>query len=60
MTLKAIDLWQRFQLQDTSIPVFGWILFARDTSLSIEALVQNHIHNVGDSGGLEQVSKVDF
>lgn len=37
------------------VPVFVWLLFARDTSETPEQLMKNHLNMVGDSGGLEQV-----
>uniref|UniRef100_H2YYF2 Uncharacterized protein n=1 Tax=Ciona savignyi TaxID=51511 RepID=H2YYF2_CIOSA len=37
------------------VPVFVWLLFARDTSSDPESLMINHLNSVGNSGGLEQV-----
>ncbi|XP_042662663.1 ubiquitin thioesterase otulin [Tyto alba] len=37
------------------VPVFSWLLFARDTSSNPRQLMQNHLNHIGHSGGLEQV-----
>nr|XP_002128617.1 uncharacterized protein LOC100177299 isoform X2 [Ciona intestinalis] len=37
------------------VPVFVWLLFARDTSSEPQSLMLNHLNNAGNSGGLEQV-----
>ncbi|XP_014139860.1 ubiquitin thioesterase otulin isoform X4 [Falco biarmicus] len=37
------------------VPVFAWLLFARDTSSNPCQLMHNHLNHVGHSGGLEQV-----
>ncbi|XP_078485394.1 uncharacterized protein LOC100177299 [Ciona intestinalis] len=37
------------------VPVFVWLLFARDTSSDPRSLMLNHLNNAGNSGGLEQV-----
>ncbi|NXX87884.1 OTUL thioesterase, partial [Centropus bengalensis] len=38
-----------------SVPVFSWLLFARDTSSNPCQLMHNHLNHIGHSGGLEQV-----
>ncbi|XP_068787537.1 ubiquitin thioesterase otulin isoform X2 [Struthio camelus] len=37
------------------VPVFSWLLFARDTSSNPCQLMRNHLNQIGHSGGLEQV-----
>ncbi|NXA40315.1 OTUL thioesterase, partial [Eudromia elegans] len=37
------------------VPVFSWLLFARDTSSNPCQLMHNHLNQIGHSGGLEQV-----
>ncbi|XP_008937387.1 PREDICTED: ubiquitin thioesterase otulin [Merops nubicus] len=37
------------------VPVFSWLLFARDTSGNPCQLMRNHLNHIGHSGGLEQV-----
>ncbi|XP_076186473.1 ubiquitin thioesterase otulin isoform X3 [Aptenodytes patagonicus] len=37
------------------VPVFSWLLFARDTSSDPCQLMHNHLNHIGHSGGLEQV-----
>ncbi|KAM6142318.1 ubiquitin thioesterase otulin isoform 3-T3 [Phoenicopterus ruber ruber] len=37
------------------VPVFSWLLFARDTSSNPCQLMHNHLNHIGHSGGLEQV-----
>uniref|UniRef100_H2ZTU2 OTU deubiquitinase with linear linkage specificity n=1 Tax=Latimeria chalumnae TaxID=7897 RepID=H2ZTU2_LATCH len=37
------------------VPVFVWLLFARDTCTNPMELLKNHLNQVGNSGGLEQV-----
>ncbi|XP_054237549.1 ubiquitin thioesterase otulin isoform X1 [Indicator indicator] len=36
------------------VPVFSWLLFARDTSSNPCQLMHNHLNHIGHSGGLEQ------
>ncbi|KAJ8272687.1 hypothetical protein GJAV_G00092250 [Gymnothorax javanicus] len=40
---------------DADVPVFCWLLFARDSSSCPRDLLVNHLRHVGSSGGLEQV-----
>lgn len=54
MLLKAIDLHNDMS-QGNDVPIFVWLMFARDTSDTLELFVKNHLNPVGDSGGLEQV-----
>nr|XP_060630652.1 ubiquitin thioesterase otulin [Anolis sagrei ordinatus] len=37
------------------VPVFAWLLFARDTSSNPSQLMENHLNQLGHTGGLEQV-----
>ncbi|XP_050171883.1 ubiquitin thioesterase otulin isoform X1 [Myiozetetes cayanensis] len=37
------------------VPVFSWLLFARDTSSNPCQLMHNHLNHIGHTGGLEQV-----
>ncbi|XP_020636945.3 ubiquitin thioesterase otulin isoform X2 [Pogona vitticeps] len=37
------------------VPVFSWLLFARDTSSDPSQLMENHLNQLGHTGGLEQV-----
>lgn len=39
------------------VPVFSWLLFARDTSSNPCQLMRNHLNHIGHSGGLEQVRR---
>ena len=56
MLLKARDLFGDMS-QGNDVPIFVWLMFARDTSENVELFVKNHLNPVGDSGGLEQVSR---
>ena len=55
MFLKARDLYHDMT-QGNDVPIFVWLMFARDTSENVELFVKNHLNPVGDSGGLEQVT----
>ncbi len=57
---KALMMLATLQLHsdytaDKPVPVFVWLMFARDTSLDPKAFFENHLNAIGDSGGLEQV-----
>ena len=54
MLLNTIDLHKDLS-QGNDVPVFAWLMFARDTSETVEQFVKNHLNPVGESGGLEQV-----
>ncbi|XP_045175267.2 uncharacterized protein LOC123536288 isoform X3 [Mercenaria mercenaria] len=54
MLLSALRLHNDME-QGNDVPVFAWLMFARDTSESVSSFVRNHLNHVGDSGGLEQV-----
>lgn len=54
MLQQAVQLYEKMQ-QGEDVPVWVFILFARDTSPDPQRLMTNHLNNVGDTGGLEQV-----
>ena len=54
MFLCAVELYQR-NIAGDEVPVFVWLMYARDTSETPAELLRNHINKCGDSGGLEQV-----
>jgi ubiquitin thioesterase otulin len=54
MLRQAVQLYEKMQ-QGEDVPVWVFILFARDTSPDPQRLMTNHLNNVGDTGGLEQV-----
>jgi ubiquitin thioesterase otulin len=42
------------------VPLFAMLMFARDTSETPKDLMNNHLREVGNSGGLEQVRYYSF
>lgn len=56
MALSAVQLFSDME-QGKDVPVFAWLLFARDTSENLSSFVRNHLNRVGNSGGLEQVGQ---
>jgi ubiquitin thioesterase otulin len=54
MMLHAIDVYEDMTA-DREVPVFVWLMYARDTSDNPRMLFKNHINMVGDNSGLEQV-----
>ncbi|MCJ8745684.1 hypothetical protein PDJAM_G00133050 [Pangasius djambal] len=54
MLVKAVEFHSKMQA-DQEVPVFCWLLFARDTSENPRMFFSNHLSQVGFSGGLEQV-----
>ncbi|XP_052800316.1 dentin sialophosphoprotein-like isoform X4 [Mya arenaria] len=54
MALSALQLHGNME-QGDNVPVFAWLLFARDSSQNVAGFVRNHLNLVGQSGGLEQV-----
>uniref|UniRef100_A0A8C5T658 OTU deubiquitinase with linear linkage specificity n=1 Tax=Malurus cyaneus samueli TaxID=2593467 RepID=A0A8C5T658_9PASS len=54
MLNTAIELYNADK-NGRRVPVFSWLLFARDTSSNPCQLMQNHLNHIGHSGGLEQV-----
>ena len=55
MMLRAIELHGLYESNDPDVPTFCMFLFARDTSLTLKDFFHNHINDVGQGGGLEQV-----
>ncbi|KAK7123927.1 hypothetical protein R3I93_022132 [Phoxinus phoxinus] len=53
MLAKAIELHHNM-VADQEVPVFCWLLFARDTSENPKTLLANHLSQIGFSGGVEQ------
>nr|XP_021384615.1 ubiquitin thioesterase otulin isoform X1 [Lonchura striata domestica] len=54
MLNTAIELYNADK-NGKRVPVFSWLLFARDTSSNPCQLMHNHLNHIGHSGGLEQV-----
>ncbi|XP_062376670.1 uncharacterized protein LOC134065691 [Sardina pilchardus] len=54
MLARAVELHTSMQKGD-DVPIFCWLLFARDTSSCPRTFLANHLSQVGFSGGLEQV-----
>ncbi|XP_076114101.1 uncharacterized protein LOC143082342 isoform X1 [Mytilus galloprovincialis] len=54
MLLNMLDLKDK-QDRDEDIPIFVWLLFARDTSESPIMFVKNHLNNLGNNAGIEQI-----
>ncbi|XP_062849055.1 OTU deubiquitinase with linear linkage specificity b isoform X2 [Trichomycterus rosablanca] len=54
MLTTAVQLHSDMQ-NDSSVPEFCWLLFARDTSKCPRSFLTNHLRHVGFTGGLEQV-----
>ncbi|XP_063779029.1 ubiquitin thioesterase otulin isoform X2 [Pseudophryne corroboree] len=54
MLKTAIDLYNA-NAYGKEVPVFSWLLFARNTSSNPCDFMKNHLNQVGHSGGLEQV-----
>ncbi|XP_062401392.1 uncharacterized protein LOC134092513 isoform X2 [Sardina pilchardus] len=54
MLAHAVDLHAAKQRGD-NVPIFCWLLFARDTSSSPRSYLANHLSQVGFSRGMEQV-----
>ncbi|XP_075682869.1 ubiquitin thioesterase otulin isoform X2 [Rhinoderma darwinii] len=54
MLKTAIDLFNANE-DGKEVPVFSWLLFARNTSNNPREFMKNHLNHVGHSGGLEQV-----
>lgn len=55
MMIRAAELFTCCATGD-DIPVFVWLMFARDSAATLELFFRNHLNTVGDSSGLEQVS----
>lgn len=59
MLEQAVLMFSRMQ-QAEEVPVWVYILFARDTSPDPQKFMTQHLNRVGDTGGLEQVTLVDI
>lgn len=51
---RAVELHSRMK-DDEDVPLFCWLLFARDSSDTPRSFLSNHLSHVGLSAGLEQV-----
>ncbi|KAM4718397.1 uncharacterized protein FYW61_016235 [Anableps anableps] len=51
---RASELHGRMQVGE-DVPLFCWLLFARDSSGCLRSFLSNHLRHVGLSAGLEQV-----
>lgn len=54
MLSRAVELHGRMQAGE-DVPLFCWLLFARDSSDSPHTFLSNHLRHVGVGAGLEQV-----
>ncbi|XP_042318723.1 ubiquitin thioesterase otulin isoform X2 [Sceloporus undulatus] len=54
MLSTAIKLYEDNE-KGKEVPVFAWLLFARDTSSNPSQLMENHLNQLGHTGGLEQI-----
>ncbi|KAL2085615.1 hypothetical protein ACEWY4_018935 [Coilia grayii] len=54
MLARAVELHTAMQRED-EVPIFCWLLFARDTSSCPRTFLANHLSQVGFTGGMEQV-----
>uniref|UniRef100_A0A3B3B7C0 Proteoglycan 4-like n=1 Tax=Oryzias melastigma TaxID=30732 RepID=A0A3B3B7C0_ORYME len=52
---RAVELHGRMQRGEEDVPLFCWLLFARDSSDSPRSFLSNHLRHVGLTAGLEQV-----
>ena len=55
MFLDSLDLNDSREIGE-DVPIFVWLLFARDTSETPLMFLKNHLNTLGDSGGIEQVT----
>lgn len=53
---RAAELHGRMQAGQ-EVPLFCWLLFARDSSSCPRSFLSNHLRHVGLSAGLEQVQQ---
>ncbi|GLG97343.1 Uncharacterized protein GBIM_04119 [Gryllus bimaculatus] len=54
MLMCAMELYEASSA-GLDVPLFAMLMFARDTSETPRDLMNNHLKNVGNTGGLEQV-----
>lgn len=59
MLARAVELHGCMQA-DGEVPLFCWLLFARDSSDCPRSFLSNHLSHVGLSAGLEQVGVLLF
>ncbi|RZF40962.1 hypothetical protein LSTR_LSTR013217 [Laodelphax striatellus] len=50
---KAITLHNQMSSSGYDVPLHAILLFSRDTSMTPDGFLQNHLSHVGDTGGLE-------
>ena len=55
LMLETAVVLHHLQARGEEVPIFAWLLFARDTSETPESLMINHLNPAGKTGGLEQV-----
>jgi ubiquitin thioesterase otulin len=56
----AMELHRGNSSGSDDVPLFAMLMFARDTSETPKDLMNNHLREVGNSGGLEQVKCCSF
>ena len=56
----AMELHRGSTNGSDNVPLFAMLMFARDTSETPKDLMNNHLREVGNTGGLEQVSCFSF
>ncbi|PVD33777.1 hypothetical protein C0Q70_05037 [Pomacea canaliculata] len=54
MLLYMADI-QKQIAEEAEVPLFAWLLFARDTSSNVVDFVKHHLNPIGDSAGMDQV-----
>ena len=54
MMASALDLYKK-QMDGGDVPIFSFLMYARDTSENPQNLLKNHINTIGITGGAEQV-----
>lgn len=54
MLAKAIELDYN-RVHEKEVPLFCWLMFARDTSTNPYQFMKNHLNHVGNTCGLDQV-----
>lgn len=56
MLLYMADI-QKQIAEEAEVPLFAWLLFARDTSSNVVDFVKHHLNPIGDSAGMDQVCR---
>lgn len=54
MFLDSAQLFQNLQ-NVVDVPVFAWLMFARDSCPDPRMFIKNHLNELGNSAGIEQV-----